>query len=104
MPVSPVERRNQVSVWTSPDWIYRLAPATEGNTLIIVGAVFQTGLATGLGSTLIATIFCKMQDGKDVRMKVFARVLPVDIPLHSLSGTDSVGEHEQGQIDEKIFF
>lgn len=39
-----------------------------------------------------------------MRMKLFARVLPVDIPLHSLSGTDSVGEHEQGQIDEKIFF
>lgn len=42
-----------------------------------------------------------MQDGKDVRMKVFAGVLPVDIPLCSLSVTDSVGEHEKGQIDEK---
>lgn len=58
MPVSPVEMWNKVSVWTSPERIYRLAPATEGNTLIIIRAVFQTGLTLGLGSTMIAAIFC----------------------------------------------
>lgn len=31
-----------------------------------------------------------MQEGKDVKMKLFPRVLPVDIPLRSLSITDSV--------------
>lgn len=30
-----------------------------------------------------------MQEGKDVKMKLFPRVLPVDIPLRSLSITDS---------------
>lgn len=31
-----------------------------------------------------------MQEGKDVKMKLFPRVLPVDIPLRSLSITGSV--------------
>lgn len=31
-----------------------------------------------------------MQEGKDVKMKLFPCVLPVDIPLRSLSITDSV--------------
>lgn len=42
-----------------------------------------------------------MQDGNDAKMKLFPRVLPVDIPLRSLSNTDSVCEQKQGQIDEK---
>lgn len=35
-----------------------------------------------------------MQGGKDVKIKLFPRVLPVDIPLRSLSIPDSVGKHE----------
>lgn len=42
-----------------------------------------------------------MQDRKDVTMELFPRVLPVDIPLRSLSITHCVCQHEQGQIDVK---